>query len=184
MTNPLSSMFRSTTLRVKLAALALQALAALLPAQAQRAPTLPAGSEFLQAPAGNVVSLHAYAQGVQVYRYDAVPGQWTLAYPFAHLYADAGCLALIGLHTGGPTWMTFSGSTVAGQALAASTVDPNSIPWLLIGAVSSEGPGVLASTTFVQRVNTNGGRPPARVGMPGEIVLIPYTAEYYFYRGQ
>lgn len=55
---------------------------------------------------------------------------------------------------------------------------------LLIGEVSAEVPGVLASTTIVQRVNTNGGRPPSRVDIPGEIVLIPYTAEHYFHRGQ
>ncbi len=178
----LTAMFRSSLLRAKLVALTTFALAAAVPAQ--RTPSLPPGSEVLQVPAGHVATLRVFARGVQVYRCDPVTLQWTFSHPYALLYANAACNSLVGLHTGGPTWMTFSGSTVVGNALAASTVDPTAIPWLLLEARSAQGPGVLANTTFIQRVNTVGGLRPASPGNPGQIVLIPYSAEYVFYRSR
>jgi hypothetical protein len=37
--------------------------------------------------------------------------------------------------------------------------------------------------TFIQRVNTVGGKAPADPGdFEGEVVRVPYAAEYYFYR--
>lgn len=178
-------MHRSTTSRpswrARLAALVLPLLAAALPAQG-RAPTLPAGSEHLQVPAGNIATFRTYAIGVQVYRCDPLTLQWTLAYPYAQMYADPGFHGWVGIHTGGPTWTTIAGSSVVGERVEQSTVDPTAIPWLLLRAVSTEGHGPLAATTFIQRVNTVGGRAPSHVGIPGEIALVPYTAEYFFYR--
>ncbi len=178
----LTALFRSSMLRAKLAALTLLALAAAAPAQST--PSLPPGSEVLQVPAGHVATFRTFARGVQVYRCDPATLQWTFSHPYALLYANEACTALVGLHTGGPTWMTFSGSTVVGQVLASSSVDPTAIPWLLLEARSAEGPGVLANTTFIQRVNTVGGLRPASPGNPGQIALIPYTAEYVFYRAK
>ena len=181
-------MFRSTRVRpswrAKLAALLLPLLATALPAQNREAVTLPPGAEDLQVPAGNVLSFHAYAIGVQVYRCDPVTLQWTLSHPYAQLYLDPGFHGWIGLHTGGPTWMTIAGSAVVGERLATATVDPTAIPWLLLAAHSTGGPGPLAATTFIQRVNTVGGRAPGYTGSPGEIAMVPYTAEYLFYRAQ
>jgi hypothetical protein len=54
---------------------------------------------------------------------------------------------------------------------------------LLLEAVSTTGPGIYSSVTFVQRVNTTGGLIPAYPGLViGQVVEVPYTAEYYFYR--
>lgn len=77
-----------------------------------------------------------------------------------------------------------SGSSVVGSALANCSVDPNAIPWLLLTATTSQGPGPFARTTYIQRVNTTGGRPPAWSGTANETVWVPYTAEYYFYRAR
>jgi hypothetical protein len=53
----------------------------------------------------------------------------------------------------------------------------------LLGAVSSEGPGIVHRVTYIQRVNTVGGLAPADPGdVPGEVARVPYTAEYFFYR--
>ena len=71
--------------------------------------------------------------------------------------------------------------------LEGVTVDPNSIPWLKLGAVSESGPGVFDNTTHVLRVNTVGGKAPstgANAGNVGEELHIPYTAEYYFYKAE
>lgn len=173
---------RIHVLRTLLVSLAMHAVAALLPAQST--PTLPPAAQALQVPAGNVVSWHVHALGVQVYRFDAATGQWTFVSPAAVLFADAGCHFPVGLHYTGPTWQSLGGSTVVGQRLAGATVDANAIPWLLLGAVSTTGPGVLAPTTYVQRTNTAGGLAPTRVGFAGETVWVPYAADYWFYRAQ
>ena len=61
--------------------------------------------------------------------------------------------------------------------------DASAIPWLLLVAVSTEGPGVLDGVTYIQRVNTTGGLAPAVPGtFVGQEADVPYTAEYYFYR--
>lgn len=179
-----STQTASSTWRHRFATLALQALATGLPAQGQTPPTLPAGSQALQVPAGNAVSFHTYAVGVQIYRYDAAAAQWVFVAPQALLFADAGCHAVVGVHGGGPTWTSTSGSSIVGQRLASATVDPTAIPWLLLEAVSTTGPGVLARTTYVQRVNTIGGRAPSAAGTPDQITMVPYAAEYVFYRAQ
>jgi hypothetical protein len=53
----------------------------------------------------------------------------------------------------------------------------------MLGAVSSEGPGIFHRVTFVQRVNTAGGKAPTVPGgTVGEEARVPYTTEYFFYR--
>jgi len=72
---------------------------------------------------------------------------------------------------------------VVGKVLASATADPNAIPWLLLKAKSTDGPGIFAEVTYIQRVNTVGGKAPTAPGdYLGEEVRVPYTAEYFFYR--
>jgi hypothetical protein len=74
----------------------------------------------------------------------------------------------------------------------ASYVAPGAIPWLrLVKAGAEFGPdggSILAQTTFIQRVNTNGGVAPAagcaHVADIGVMALVPYTTDYYFYRAE
>jgi hypothetical protein len=44
------------------------------------------------------------------------------------------------------------------------------------------GGNLLAQTTFVQRLNTNGGSAPTTACSVGQTQLQPYTADYFFYR--
>jgi hypothetical protein len=65
------------------------------------------------------------------------------------------------------------------------SVSTDAIPWLLLKAVStSAGPDGdrLVPTTFIQRVHTIGGLPPAGPCTAGATASVPYTADYYFYR--
>ena len=181
--NPISAKFRSFLLRAKLAALATFALAAAVPAQGLQ-PVLPPGCEALQVAPGNHANLRLFASGVQVYRFDPISLTWKFSHPYALLSADPAGHSLVGIHTGGPTWMSFSGSTVRAQKIEEATVDPQSVPWLLLEAVDSEGPGAFQDITYIQRGHTVGGRAPSAPGIPGEIALIPYTAQYVFYRGK
>jgi hypothetical protein len=180
----LASAHRRAARPRKLAAFALCAFAALtslLSAQDERAPSLPSGAEALRVPAGHRVSYRAFAAGVQIYRWDAAAGAWAFVGPEALLFADEGCTSPIGFHDFGPTWTSVSGSRVVGRFEAGFTVDPDAIPWLRLAAVESAGPGPFARTTYIQRVNTRGGRAPARAGVASEIARVPYTAEYYYY---
>lgn len=142
----------------------------------------------LQVPEGNSLFMVGHAVGVQIYGCTASTSgtAWTLLAPRADLYGDNG--KLIATHFGGPTWQANDGSWVVGKKEAAVIVDRTAIAWLKLSAASkAEGPDGdrLAGTTFVQRLNTAGGLPPASgcdttsVGTQAEV---PYTADYYFWR--
>src|SRR5262249_61330423 len=106
---------------------------------------------------------------------------WTFQAPAAVLYDSDG--NEVAIHYAGPTWESESGSKVVGARVAGVTVDPTAIPWLLLRAVSSEGPGVLDGTTYIQRVNTVGGLAPATPPTAaGQVARVPYTADYFFFR--
>src|ERR1700755_943990 len=146
-----------------------------------RAPELPALCQTLQAPAGNDVAFHAYASGVQVYRWSGAA--WVFVEPVANLFAARNFHGQVGTHYAGPTWESNSGSKVIARRVDGCAPNANAIPWLKLEAVSTEGPGVFNGVTFVQRVNTTGGAGPARpASFVGEESRVPSTAEYYFYR--
>ena len=160
--------------------LALVATATAEPGNDNRAPELTGDAAKLRVEAGNKVIAHAWAVGVQVYRWNGTA--WAFVGPEAVLYQDDGENGVFGIHYTGPTWESASGSKVAAAVVDRSTPDPDSIPWLLLKATSSEGPGIFDGVTFIQRVNTVGGKAPAEAGeFVGEVAEVFYTAEYYFY---
>ena len=98
--------------------------------------------------------------------------------------------------SGNATWQSsFDSSrvwavTVPGGVVVAGTdleSCPNngSIPCLLLQSVGNDkGPAggrLLFNTTFVQRLNTNGGAAPTTSCTVGQTQLVPYTADYFFY---
>ena len=173
--------------KTSLAALALLLLALVAPAEVARgdndwAPDL-GDCQNLQVPEGNIVTFHAFGVGVQIYQWNG--SSWDFVAPEAVLFANAGDDGVVGIHFGGPTWESVSGSKVVGSVLKRCTPDPDAISWLLLEAVFNEGPGIFHRVTFIQRVNTVGGKAPTDPGdLPGEVARVPYTAEYYFYREQ
>ena len=118
--------------------------------------------------------------GVQIYTWNGT--DWGAAVPQATLFDEDGNIVVI--HFAGPTWQSNSGSSVVGALeLPPLIVDTDAIPWLLLRAVTTEGPGILADTTFIHRVNTRGGRAPSVDGtVIGQVARVPYTADYFFYR--
>jgi hypothetical protein len=134
---------------------------------------------------GNKVHFHGSAIGFQIYTWNG--SSWGSAVPDAVLFDDDG--NVVATHFGspeGPRWRSNSGSEVVGALPpTAVTMDTNSIPWLRLASVPAltQGPGILANTTFIQRVNTVGGKAPSVAGtLVGQVARVPYTAEYYFYR--
>jgi len=101
---------------------------------------------------------------------------------------------------GSPTWQSsFDSSKVWGAVLHSNSIpagsDPScpntgSIPCLLLQSIGSqEGPTggkFMTKTTFVQRLNTKGGSAPAdgcsTAADVGKQTLVPYTADYFFFR--
>jgi hypothetical protein len=166
--------------RIKSAAVACSLLAFALCARADRTPETPAA---IAVPDGNKVEFHAYAVGVQIYAWNATNHTWVFQAPEAVLFASAEDEGEVAIHYAGPTWESNSGSKVVGAKIAGVTVDSTASPWLLLRAASTEGPGIFARTTYVQRVNTSGGLAPTAPGTTaGQIARVPYSAEYYFYR--
>lgn len=167
------------------AVLALLLIALVVPAGANqgndnRAPDL-GNCQHLQVEAGNRVAFHVYAEGVQIYRWSGTG--WDFVAPKATLFADAGDNGEVGIHYAGPTWESVSGGKVVGMVSERCTVATDAIQWLLLRAVSSDGPGIFHRVTFIQRVNTVGGLAPTDPGaFPGEVEEVPYTTEYFFYR--
>ena len=141
-----------------------------------RAPEVP---DAIAVPAGNKVHFHGFGVGVQIYTWNGT--SWGTAVPEAILFHANG---VITIHFAGPTWQSNSGSTVVGALPPkAVTVDTNAIPWLRLDAKNPEGPGIFANTTFIQRVNTTGGKAPSANGtFVGQVARVPYTADYFFYR--
>lgn len=135
----------------------------------------------LRVPSGNRLAAHSYATGVQIYRWDGL--SWVFVEPIATLFANPEYNGKIGIHYRGPSWESNSGSKVVATRLNGCSPDPTAIPWLLLETVRTTGPGIFSSVTYVQRVNTTGGQAPTVAASSiGEVVQIPYTAEYYFYR--
>ena len=154
--------------------------------EGSRTPDLPLPlCQSIQIEAGHEIAFHTYAVGVQVYKWNGTA--WVFIEPVANLYADKGFRGQVGTHYVGPTWESNSGSKVVGRRVLGTgcTPDTNSIAWLLLKAVSNDGPGIFSSVTFIQRVNTVGGLAPTEPGTTfGQEARVPYTAEYYFYRAQ
>jgi Protein of unknown function (DUF3455) len=149
----------------------------------------PSVPENLKVPEGQSAFLEVSAEGVQIYACqasaaDAGKFAWTFKAPDAVL-KDAGGQTM-GKHYAGPTWQSDDGSKVVGQVLQqADAPESSAIPWLLLKAKSSEGMGILANVSYIQRVDTQGGKPPSTgcdAGHAGTETRVPYRAHYYFYR--
>jgi len=139
----------------------------------------------LQPPFSEQLLLQVRATGDQIYSCngDSTQFAWTLKAPEAQLFSKDG--KPFGKHFGGPTWEASDGSRVVGKAAAnAPSPDPDSIPWLLVTVVSRSGEGVLARVTFIQRINTKGGKAPASgcdAAHVNQEIRAPYSADYLFF---
>ncbi len=173
-------------------------LAGCATATSVQVPQLPA---TLRPAAGEVAFLEVLAVGVQIYECAATATAtatasananagasgghtWQFRAPEAALTDRAG--RALGKHYAGPTWEAADGSMVVGEVKAR---DPgpqaSAIPWLLLNAKSTAGTGVFAKTKSIQRVDTVAGMAPSavcEVSNQGQVVRVPYTATYYFYR--
>jgi hypothetical protein len=142
--------------------------------------------EALDPPAQSTIDLGLPANGVQVYACTSGKAgdapSWTLEAPHALLSSGDHVAAI---HFAGPIWQGLDGSQVKGARLAsADAPTATAIPWLLLSAAAT-GAGTFAQTTHIQRLDTVGGKAPSSgcdASHVGAKVLVPYRANYFFYR--
>lgn len=151
----------------------------------------------LQVPAGNRLFRVAHAIGTQ--NYVCLSTGWgSPAYaPQATLFDDENEQTLTHFlspnpdesNEARPTWQdSHDSSAVWANPIpgASYTPDPTAIPWLLLTVVGRvEGPtggDRMTGATYIQRLNTTGGLKPTGVCTQGDRALVPYTADYYFYK--
>ena len=148
-------------------------------------PDLPGPCSSIEVPEGNQLAFHVYARGVQVYKWNGAT--WDFVAPVASLFAEKNFFGEVGTHYIGPKWESKSGSKVEGRRVLGKgcTPDPTAIAWILLSKHETSGAGIFASTTYIQRVNTTGGIAPVVDGTTiNQVMEVPYTAEYYFYRAE
>jgi hypothetical protein len=148
------------------------------------APNVPAA---IAVPAGNKLAFSYDAIGVQIYGCDATGAGhgWVLLAPDAKLYDKHGKQAAT--HYAGPTWQSKDASTVVGSKLAEAPGHGDAIAWLLLGATSHAGKGRMSKVTYIQRLETAGGKAPASgcdATHAGETTSVAYTATYDFYEAR
>ena len=153
--------------------------------QAHCPPDVPAA---LNPPADATLAAALPAQGVQIYTC-AIPATggapaWTLKAPHAVLGKKNHDVQAI--HFAGPSWQATDGSLVTATRAASSPApDAADIPWLLLKAATHVGAGAFTPVTWIQRLATEKGPAPA-TGCDdahlGTEVLVPYAADYFFYR--
>jgi hypothetical protein len=82
-------------------------------------------------------------------------------------------------------WMVKVNGIDAGSD-PASCPNAGSIQCLLLQSVGNKkgptGGNLLANTTFIQRLNTSGGSVPTSSCTAGQTQLVPYRADYFFFR--
>jgi Protein of unknown function (DUF3455) len=181
--------FRHSRRLVAGVGVALAVCAAAQPARGAPAP--PIVPDRIAVDDGHKPFLLGHAIGVQIYTCMTVPGgfAWSPATPRAELYDDQGNSII--KHFGGPSWQAKDGSKVVAGRVDGVTVDASAIPWLLLKSTSST-PGPdgdrLAGTTYIQRIATTGGLPPAAAdcnsGTAGTAREVPYTADYLFWKAR
>jgi hypothetical protein len=195
-------------LRVCAAALAVTLPAVLPQAGHADAVTPPAVPAAIEVPTGNTAFLQGHAVGTQGYicQPSGASFAWTFVKPQATLF-DANNEQII-THflsanpdeSGMPraSWQhSQDTSHVWGNKIASAdhTSDPtivaaDAIPWFLLQVVGKKpgptGGDTLTASTYIQRLNTSGGVAPAtgcaQSTDVGNKALVPYTADYFFYK--
>jgi hypothetical protein len=147
----------------------------------------------IQVPAGNQTFREGDAIGTQ--DYVCLPSGWTFFGPQATLFNERDKQSITHFLSPNPfengtpraTWQDSEDtSKVWGSTLRSVTVDPSAIPWLLLQVVGAQdgptGGDDLSETTYIQRLSTVGGLAPSTPCAVGIRALVPYSAQYFFYK--
>jgi hypothetical protein len=162
--------------------------------------TPPPVPEALAVPEGNRPFLLVHAFGTQNYVCLEPGAAWTFLGPQATVFDGESGQVMTHFLSANPveggalraTWQHSRDSSAVWALAIASSSDPDfvpagAVPWLLLRVAGAEagptGGDRLTATSYIQRVNTGGGTAPAGAcPAVGARLLVPYTADYVFYR--
>ncbi len=144
----------------------------------------------VQVPVGNTVVLETVGVGEITYECRAKKEnagfEWVFVGPDAKLNDRIG--RQIGRYYGPPaTWESSDGSKVTGTQVAIAPATPGSIALQLVKANPATGTGAMQGVTYIQRVATKGGVAPSticEVSAAGKKAIVPYQADYIFYKAR
>ncbi|HXO91656.1 MAG TPA: DUF3455 domain-containing protein [Stellaceae bacterium] len=166
----------------------------------KRPPVPPNIPDVLRVPDGNKAFREGDAIGTQ--DYICLPTGWAFFGPQATLFNEHDEQIITHFLSPNPfeqapnpfenglpraTWQDSEDtSKVWARTIASVSVEPGAIPWYLLQVVGAQdgptGGDELSETTYIQRLNTVGGLAPTTPCTVGAIALVPYTAEYFFYK--
>jgi hypothetical protein len=153
---------------------------ALAGCSARHALTPPGAPPALRVAKNEVLTLEAFASGVQVYECGAA-GQWRAKGAEGELVDREG--RRVGALAAGPTWEARDGGKVTGALKAQEPGRTREdLDWALFTASSAPRGGLLGRTSSIQRMDTAGGRGPGGSCTQGREARVPFRATYYFYR--
>jgi len=126
------------------------------------------------------------ARGVQVFRCEQRDGDlgWRYRLPDAELLDVKG--VVVARHGTDFSFEHVDGSRLLGKVLASDAAPRDEdLRWLLL-STRSFGQGAFTGITYVQRVNTGGGMPPAKCEPKqlNQLLRVDFTAEFVFYRAR
>jgi hypothetical protein len=129
--------------------------------------------------------LQARGEGVQIYTCAKdTDWAWKLKAPEATLFDEQH--HAIGKHFAGPKWRLGDGSEIQGK-LVTSKPQKGTIPWLILSAAQTGGPGRLSTVDMVRRSDTQGGLAPSTgcdAQRAGAETRVEYSATYSFYNAR
>ncbi|HWP12635.1 MAG TPA: DUF3455 domain-containing protein [Ramlibacter sp.] len=144
----------------------------------------------VRVPAGNKVSIVLAGNGEMTYQcrhLGSATGRhgWVFVAPDTKLMDGGG--TQVGRYFGTPaTWDYWAGSRVTGNEVATAPGGAGNLPLQLVKANPATGSqGAMTGTTFIQRVNVQGGvapDAPCEWINVGQTRAIKYQADYVFYR--
>jgi hypothetical protein len=146
-------------------------------------PALPRASQ-IHVPQGVQAVLRLRASGNQIFRCEARGAGfgWVFRLPEADLTDEAGQPA--GRHGANYSFELPDGSRTVGAIVAHDPAPGGkAVAWLLISA-RSFGKGLLTDVAWIQRIDTEGGMPPASCdsAQAGQLLRVPFSATFVFYR--
>jgi hypothetical protein len=149
-------------------------------------PDLPSLGWFsrIKVPDGHQPVLRLAGRGVQVFRCELREGAhvWAFRLPEAELIDERGIV--VARHGANFSFEHTDGSRLLGTVVASDAAPrDDNLRWLLMSA-RAFGTGALAGISYVQRVNTTGGMPPARCEPKqlNQLLRVDFSADFVFWR--
>ena len=156
------------------------------PAPTLESPTRPPLGLFsrIKTPSEVEPVLELAATGFQIFRCepDKDGSHWVFRLPEADLKDARG--QIVGHHGANYSFEHVDGSRLIGTIVGYdSAPSDDSLRWLLL-RTQSYGQGEFDKMTYVQRVDTSGGMPPAQCSaeQANQILRVPFSAKFIFYR--